>query len=130
MSVELRTGPRSPEMDQAFEFGRQLAVSQGPGLNVEVRRITEWQRRDMRGATEWKSEEGDLIQIAAMLARARHVFEVAAAGIVLASFRRRCDADAFYEGFMMRRVRRIDETVRILRRLRHFRPKLIMATAA
>lgn len=92
--------------------------------------MTEWQRRDMRGATEWKSEEGDLIQIAAMLARARHVFEVAAAGIVLVSFRRRCDADAFVEGFMMRRVRRIDETVRLLQRLRHFRPKLIMATAA
>ena len=120
----------NPAYKRAYELGRVRGDMMGVGLTVEVRRTSEYQRRDKRGGHAWKNNDGDMVFLAALLSKARHVFEVVSAGIVLASFDRRYEAQAFKEGFCLKKVRAIRHTVARLRAVRYVKVLGVRADAA
>lgn len=101
-------------IDFAKNMGRSRAEKMGVGLTIEVRRSIEYQRRDKRGAFVWTDENGKKNVLAAVLKNARFIFEVVSAGIVLAAFDRRYEADAYLAGFTERRVKSIRGNVETL----------------
>ena len=120
----------NPAYKRAYELGRVRADMMGVGLTVEVRRMSEYQRRDKRGGHAWTNNDGDKVFLAALLSKARHVFEVVSAGIVLATFDRRYEAQAFKEGFCLKKVRAIRHTVSRLRAVRYVKVLGVRADAA
>ncbi|MDF1661445.1 MAG: hypothetical protein P1V97_06715 [Planctomycetota bacterium] len=120
----------NPAYKKAYELGCVRAGIMGVGLSVEVRRTSEYQRRDKRGGHAWTNNDGDMVFLAAMLSKARHVFEVVSSGIVLATFDRRYEAQAFKEGFCLKKVRAIRHTVARLQAVRYVKVLGVRADAA
>jgi hypothetical protein len=115
---------------RAYELGGATAHTMGVGLRVGIRRMTEWQRRDNRYGQKWTNAEGEKLFMAGMLSKVRHIFEVVSSGIVLATYDRRYEADAFKEGFCLKKVRSVRNTVARLRVVRYVQVLGVHADAA